>query len=122
MNTFEVIEKDAIGAPVEDIKWYGKEDQTEYESIHDKGEGETVVVRLFEFKFRPDLPKIPKKEELITPEYVSHIDATLWGDGLRRVSEPRVEITKEGCKVFVPAIAATGQSFLETPKLLQEYI
>lgn len=122
MNTFEAIEQDAIDAPVDNIKWYGKEDRTEDASIHDKGEGEPVVIRLFEFKFRPDLKATPTKEELITPEYLKQIDISLWSDGLRRVMEPRVEISEMGCKVFVPAVAATGQSYLDTPKLLQEYI
>lgn len=119
---FEAVETDAKDAPVESIKWYGKEDQTEEQSIHDKGEGEPVVIRLFEFKFRPDLPKTPTKDELLTPSYVKSIDAELWGDGLRRVLDPRIEISKEGCRVFVPCVAATGQSHLEAPKLLQEWI
>ncbi len=119
---FEAIEQDAIDSPVKDIKWYGKEDQTDYSSIHDDGKGEPVVVRLFEFKFRPGLEKEPTKEELLTTEYRKQIKVSLWADGLRQVAEPRVHIDKEGCKIFVPAVAATGHSFLDTPKLLQEYV
>lgn len=119
-NNFEVALEDADLQS--SYKWYGKEDQTEEKSIHDKGKGEPVVIRLFEFKFRPDLKDLPTKEQLLTPEYLKQIDVELWADALRRVAEPRVVITKEGCQVFVPSVAKTGQSFLEEPKLLQEWI
>lgn len=119
---FEAIEQNAQDAPVSDIKWYGKEDQTEESLVHDKGQGEPVVIRLFEFKFPPTLEKLPTKDELLTPEYLRHLHQTLWGDALRMVMEPRVHITKEGCKIFVPCQARTGQTFLEQPKLLQEWI
>lgn len=122
MDIFEAVEKNAVDSPVDNIKWYGKEDRTEDESVHDKGTGEPVVIRLFEFKFRPGLEKTPTKEELLTPEYLKQIDITLWGDGLRRVMQPRTHITEEGCKIFVPCQAATGHSFLDQPKLLQEWI
>lgn len=122
MNTFEVIEKDAIDSPVEDIKWYGKEDRTEEKSVHDTGKGEPIVIRLFEFKFPPTLEVLPTKEQILTPEYLKHLKTQLWGDALRVVLEPRVSITKEGCKIFVPCQATTGNSFIEEPKLLQEWI
>lgn len=119
---FEVIEQDAVDSPVPDIKWYGKEDQTKDESIHDSGTGEPIVIRLFEFSFRPDITEAPAKDQLLTPEYMHQIDINLWSDGLRRVLEPRVHITKNGCKIFVPCVAATSQSHLDAPKLLQEWI
>ena len=103
-------------------KWYGKEDQTEDQSIHDKGQGEAVVIRVFEFKFKPGLLATPTAEQLLTPEYLKSIDTQLWGDALRRVMHPRINITKEGCQVFVPCVATTGNSHLENPKLLQEWL
>lgn len=121
-NLTEVIEHDAIDSPVKDIKWYAKEDTTAENDIHDNGKGEPVLIRLIEFKFPPTLEKLPTKEELLTNEYIKQIDVQLWGDSLRRVMEPRVHIDKEGCKIFVPCVARTGQSFLEEPKLLQEWI
>lgn len=103
-------------------KWYGREDQTEDTLLHDDLKGETIIVRLFEFKFRPDLEHTPTRDELITPEYLKHIDSTLWGDALRRVDEPRTHITKEGCKIFVPCVARSGQTILENPKTIQEWL
>lgn len=121
-TTFEAVEEKAQDSPVENIKWYGNEKQTEDKSIHDTGKGEPVVIRLFEFSFPPTLEVLPTKEQLLTPDYLRHVNAQLWGDGLRMVAEPRVAITKEGCNIFVPCVARTGQSFLEDPKLLQEWI
>lgn len=119
---FEVVEENALDAPVDNIKWYGKEGQTDEKPMHDTGSGEPVLIRLFEFKFPPTLEKLPTKEELLTPEYIRHIQVNLWSDGLRLAMEPRVHIDKEGCKIFAPCVAATGNSFLEEPKLLQEWI
>jgi len=120
-KSFEVtVEKDEeLG--IGEHKWYGKEDRTDDKLMHDKGNGEPVVIRLFEFKFRPDLERLPTKEELLTPEYIKQLNTLLWADALRMVLEPRVEIKKEGCKIFVPCQATTGNSFLEEPKLLQEW-
>ncbi len=103
-------------------KWYGKEDKTKEELMHDKGIGEPVVIRLFEFKLPPTLEKLPTKEEVLTPSYIKHLQAQLWGDALRLVMEPRVVIDKESIKVFAPCQARTGQNFLDQPKLLQEWI
>lgn len=122
MKDFELLEEHATDAPVENIKWYGKEDKTEDRDIHDKGEGEPIVIRLFEFKFPPTLERLPNKEEILTPEYIKHLHIQLWSDALKMVMEPRVHITKEGCKIFVPCQAASGHSYLEEPKLLQEWL
>lgn len=121
-NQFELIKEldDVVG--VKEHKWYGKTDQTDEKLMHDKGKGEPVVIRLFEFKFSPDLKATPTKEQILTPEYINHLKALLWGDSLRMVLEPRAEITKEGCRIFVPCVARTGATFTEEPKLLQEWI
>lgn len=103
-------------------KWFGKEDQTEDKSIFDKGQGAPVTIRHLEFKLRPDLEKLPTKEEILTPEYVKYLHSSLWGDGLRMVLEPRVRVTKDKIDIFVPCQATTGNSFLEEPKYLQEWI
>ena len=103
-------------------KWYGKEDRTDESSIHDKGVGETVTIRLFEFKFPPTLENLPTTEQILTPEYIKQLKTQLWGDGLRLVMEPKVVIDKEGCKVFAPCQASMGNNFLDKPKLLQEWM
>lgn len=122
MSNFEFAVKDDAELKLGEHKWYGKEDQTEDTSIHDKGKGEPIVIRLFEYKFPPTLETLPTKEQLLTSEYLKEIKTRLWADGLRVVLEPRVNITKEGCKIFVPCQATTGNSHLEDPKLLQEWL
>lgn len=120
-DNFELIkEKDEdVGVGVH--KWYGKEDRTDDKLMHDKGKGEPIVIRLFEFKFPPTLERLPTKEEILTPEYLRQVKINLWSDGLRLVMEPRVAIDKEGCKIFAPCQATTGNSFLEEPKTIQEW-
>lgn len=103
-------------------KWYGKETQTEDSSIHDVGKGEGIVIRQFEFQFPPTLKDIPSKEALLTPQYLKDLQTQLWADGLRLVLEPRLSVTKERCIVFATCQATSGNSFLEEPKLLQEWI
>ena|SRR3990167_10256398 len=119
---FEFVVKDDAELKIGEHKWYGKEDRTEDKSIHDKGKGDPVVIRLFEYRFPPNLETLPIKEQLLTPEYLKEIKTRLWADGLRMVLEPKVDISKEGCKVFVPCVATTGNSYLEEPKLLQEWL
>lgn len=121
-TNFELLEDKAEDLGIGEHKWYGKEDQTEKKSIHDKGSGEPVVIRLFEWKLSPTLERLPTKEEILTPEYLRHMQNELWGDALRLVMEPRVVIDKESIKIFAPCQARTGQSFLEDPKLLQEWL
>jgi hypothetical protein len=120
-TNFELVEENAVNSPVKDIKWYGKEDKTDEKLLHDKGSGEPVLIRLFEFKTAPNLEKLPTKEEILTPEYIKHLKASLWADGLRLVLEPRVVVDKESIKIFAPCQATMGNNFLETPKTIQEW-
>lgn len=119
---FELVKEQDSDLGIDAHKWYGKSDQTEEKMMHDIGKGEPVLIRLFEFKFPPTLVELPTKEEILTPEYINQLKIQLWSDSLRLVMEPRVFISKEGCKVFAPCQAATGANFLEEPKLLQEWI
>lgn len=112
---FEAIELDA---PEGDIKWYGKEQQTDNIDLNPTNTGEKVIIRLEEFKLNPTLKKEPTKEQLLTPEYLRVVDARLWGDGLRRVMEPRVHVGNGLARIFIPCVAAAGQTILEEPQML----
>ena len=120
-TNFEIVEENSPVTKT-DVKWYGKEDQTEEKSIHDKGKGEPVLIRLFEFRLSPLLETLPTKEQILTPEYIKHLQVQLWSDGLRLIMEPRVMIDKESIKIFAPCQATMGNNFLEEPKLLQEWL
>ena len=121
-TNFELLKEKEEELGIGEHKWYGKEDKTEEHSIHDKGKGEPVLIRLFEFRLAPNLETIPTKEQILTPEYIKHLKVILWSDGLRLIMEPRVVIDKESIKVFAPCQASMGNNFLEEPKLLQEWI
>lgn len=107
---------------VKEHKWYGREDETATNLMHDTGKGEAIVIRHFEFKLNPSLERLPTKEEILTPEYIKHLSTLLWADSLRLVREPQVVIDKESIKIFAPCQARTGAVFTEEPKLLQEWI
>lgn len=121
-KTFEAIEFDAKDSPVKDIKWYGKEDQTEGSLMHDTGKGEAIIIRHFEFKLNPALKELPTAEQLLTPEYIKDLNIQLWADGFRLIMKPRVSITKDTVRVFAPCQPVSGATILEEPKLLQEWI
>ena len=119
-TNFELVKEKDVEMCVGEHKWYGKEDRTEEKSIHDKGKGEPVLIRLFEYRLPPTLEVLPTKEQILTPEYIKDLKVNLWADALRLVMEPRVFIDKESIKIFAPCQATTGNNFLEEPKLLQE--
>lgn len=121
-TNFELVKDKDEDVGVGEHNWYGKEDRTQDNLMHDKGAGEPVVIRLFEFKTQPGLEKLPTKEQILTPDYLRQLRVQLWGDSLRLVMEPRVVIDNESIKIFAPCQASTGSNFLETPKLLQEWI
>ncbi len=111
---------DVVG--VKEHKWYGKEDQTDENLMHDTGKGEPIVIRHFEFKLNPELKEQPTKEQILTPEYIKHLQTLLWADSLRMVLEPTVKIEKDTMHVAVPCQARTGATFSEQPKMLQEWL
>lgn len=121
-KSFEYVEENAVDSPTENIKWYGKEDQTDGKDIHDTGHGDVVTLRKFEFKFPPNMEKPPTKEELLTPQYLRELNTQLWGDDLRMIREPEITINKSGCIVYVACQPRSGSNFLEEPKLLQEWM
>lgn len=102
-------------------KWYAKEDGTGETVMHDRGSGETVDVRLYEWKLNPEVKVIPSEDEILTPDYMKLLNAELWSSGLRLLMKPRVSIKDGMMRIFVPCKAATGQSFLDKTKLLQEW-
>ncbi len=103
-------------------KWYGKEDQTDENLMHDKGTGDTIVMRFFPFKMNPELKVLPTKEQILTPEYVKYLKTQLWADGLRAVTEPTVKIDKDTFTIGVACHAVNGQVITEEAKYLQEWI
>lgn len=116
-----------VGQPDPEIgigehKWYAHEDATEAKLMHDQGKGEPIVIRNFEFALNPELKEQPTKEQILTPEYIKHLQTLLWADSLRLVQEPSVQITKDKIYIAAACQARTGASFTEEPKYLQEWL
>lgn len=113
--------------------WQGQTVQVQSETHleDDKGTGEPIVIRTFEFAMNP---QTFKEHELRTGSFpsVQHIfqdhqrgiESFLWQDGLTPAYdiEPRVIFPKGASKYFimVGARPQTGQTVIETPKTLSE--
>ena len=121
-TNFDLVKEKDEEVGIDAHTWYGKEDRTDEKLMHDRGVGETITIRLFEFRLSPTLENLPTKEQILTPEYLKHLKTQLWADGLRLVMEPRVIIDKESCKIFAPCQASIGNNFIEAPKTIQEWI
>ena len=122
MNNFELIKETDDELGIKEHKWYGKQDQTETNLLHDKGTGDKIVLRNFEFKVNPELKTLPTKEQILTPEYVKHLSVLLWADSLRLLTTPEVRIDKEYIRVFAACVPRTGATLSEEPKYLQEWM
>ena len=99
---FKTIEKDAKDVPTgdKDIKWEGEEISTQSETklSDDKGSGQAVVLRFFDFGANAEAFKIhkPSAQELLN-SHLKGIEAMLWRDGLKVYPDvqPRFMISKD---------------------------
>lgn len=95
---------------------YGADLNAESSRIEDAGTGNTVLIRIFDFKMNPGKFKdFPTDTQIIFNSHVRQIATTLWGDGLRPLEEvpPRVIINKKAhsYKIFVTCEAKRGLLF-----------
>lgn len=118
---FELIKDLDEKVGVKEHKWYGSENQTEENLMHDPGQGEGIVIRHWEYQRDPSKEK-PTKDQILTPEYIKQLQMLLWADSLKLVMEPRVEVTEDKILIFAPCQARAGATFSEEPKYLQEWI
>lgn len=79
---------------------------TDGERIVDTQSGEVFIVRKFDFSVRPGLAVKPKKSDILTKDYIKHLEIQLWGDAMELVPpstalpNPRVVIQKRSFTVF----------------------
>jgi len=91
----------------------------------DHGEGQPVILRMFEFSANPEAFKIhsPTKQELFN-SHAKGIEVMLWKDGMKLFTEvdPKVTINKKKTKyrIFVAAIPQRGHLLMERPKTLSQ--
>ncbi len=77
--------------------WVGSQLETETTPLIDEGSGQTVIIRIFEFKINPELKEFPKDLQALFNAHAKQIEVSLWGEGLVPVTEigPRVVIGKK---------------------------
>lgn len=85
--------------------------QTEGVKIHDDQSGEVILIRKIDFTYTPLVAANkhlkPKKADILTKDYIKHLEIRLWGDALEMIepykgfSNPRVVFTKKGFTVVV---------------------
>ena len=102
---------------------YGATLDTEGMPLIDPGTGQTITIRVFEFKMNPNIKQIPDKQTLFN-SHARQIKTILWGDGLIPLEEvnPRVIIDakKHTYQFFIPCKARREVLFMEKPKNLTE--
>lgn len=111
-------------------KWYGNELEVKSDPIIDPGTGETVVLRVFEFKINPELSQNarPSNQELFN-SHATQIRHMLFKDGLIAFEggeglEPRVQFSKlkREYRIIVPCKAKLGQSFQQKAQVLPVHL
>ena len=126
---FKAIEKDAVNAPVKDIKWEGEEigavSETKLEA--DTGTGQAIVLRFFDFGSNAEAFKLhkPTAQEL----FDSHrrgMESLLWRDGLKPYDaiEPRFMFSKDKLhyRFILACIPRIGNVMADTPRTLTQLI
>ncbi len=120
-KTFNVIEENAIDAPVKDINWEGQEVQTDGFLLKNDGTGKAVILRVFDFTLPPlKAEEIPSDEELLR-FHKSKLTAFLWRDELVPVQEFKIVMDNDMThyKIFATCQAKAGSVILDRPELLQ---
>jgi hypothetical protein len=117
----QIIEQNAKNAPVKDIKWEGQEIESERFEIKDPGVGQPVILRTFEFKINPALPKNikPTKQDLFK-YHEQMIKTMLWSDGMTILDEkkPKVQISKHQNKYRIFVLCMPREVLLDKPLTL----
>lgn len=96
------------GLPVANVDWEGHQMATEGERIEDPGMGRPIIVRSFEFNYPPDIKVKPTKEQILTKDYIRHLEILLWTDEMELIQEPKVAFNKKGFHVFATCQAKKG--------------
>lgn len=128
-RNFKTIEKNAKNAPVKDIVWEGEEIsvQSDTKLEEDKGTGQAIILRVFDFAANPEVFKQhkPTAQEL----FASHLQgmrSLLWRDGLAPYEkvEPRLIFSKDksSYRFIIPCIATVGSVVIDKPQTLSQIV
>ncbi len=128
---FKVVEQNAKNTPTgeKDIVWEGEEvtaeSQTKIED--DKGTGQEIVLRFFEFAANREAFKYHKPTAMeLFSNHLKGIESLLWSDGLRFFEQvqPRLQFSKDKSRYrfIIPCIARVGETFIDKPKTLSQLL
>lgn len=92
---------------VDDSQWYGQSSETEQTRLEDPGVGRPIILRKFDFAYKPGRQK-PKKSEILTPGYITFLENILWVDNLELIQDPKVAYNKTGFSVLATCQAKKG--------------
>lgn len=102
---------------------YGADLSTDGVRIEDKGQGDAVSIRVFEFKMNPSFRGEIDKQALFNA-HARQLSTILWSDGLQPVegASPRVTIdVKKGVyQIFIACEGRLGKVFADKPRNLSE--
>lgn len=129
---FKAIEKNAVDLPskkVEDLQWEGEEVQAESKTKieSDKGTGQAVILRFFEFgaNFEAFKQHKPTAQELFN-SHIKGIESLLWTDGLKiyHEVEPRLMFSKDKTKYrfIIPCIPSNGNVLVDETRTLSQLL
>ncbi len=126
---FKTVEKDAPKAPIKDVQWEGEElaaiSETHIED--DKGTGQTIDLRFFDFAVNPEAFKqqIPTAQELFNTHWKGML-SLMWKDGWKpyEAIEPRFMFSKDRkyYRFIIACIPTMGNVIADKPRTLTELI
>lgn len=116
----QLLERNAIDAPVQDVKWDVKnaEVHADVDLKLDDGSGRPIILRQFEYIFPPGVQYKPREEDILTEGYIQFLKSQLYfADELDLIEKPRVYIDEKGFKIFATCQARKGSIIPGTAKL-----
>lgn len=88
--------------------WYGSTMETERFDVKDPGMGKPVILRQLRFQYAPWQTKKPKVKDLLTKDYIKHLENLLWADNLEMIQLPKVTFHKKGFRIFLTCSPRKG--------------
>lgn len=88
--------------------WYGSTMETEKHNIEDPAMGRPIILRKFEFKYPPTGKVVPTKKQILTKDYIKHLEDRLWADNMELIQHPKVAFHKTGFTIFATCQAKRG--------------
>ncbi len=120
---FKLTELDAKDAPVKDIEWEGEElgAQSDIKLQDDKGVGQPIVLRFFDFAANPQVfaQHKPTALELFSSHRMG-MEALIWKDGLtpHKSIEPRLRFSKDRSQYQFIISCIPNQALVDVPHTL----